>query len=67
MDKGTTEIRICPKCEKRYHAAPALSRVDNRMLICPDCAAREALESIGVDEQEQEQILETIHRCNLDF
>ena len=55
-------FRICPKCGSRYHEPPALSRVDNQTLICPDCGTREALESIGVGAEEQEQILEAIHR-----
>lgn len=56
-------IRKCPRCGKSYAAPPALSRTDNETLICPDCGTREALESIGVDEAEQEQILESIRRC----
>ncbi len=56
------EIRICPRCGKAYHGLPALSRADNKTLICPDCGTREALESIGVKPSEQEEILETIHR-----
>lgn len=55
-------IRVCPRCGKSYAAPPALSRLDNETLICPDCGTREALESIGVDTAEQEQILESIHR-----
>lgn len=55
-------IRTCPKCGKSYSAPPALSRADNETLICPDYGTREALESIGVNEAEQEQILESIHR-----
>lgn len=55
-------IRVCPLCGKAYSAPPALSRTDNETLICPDCGTREALESIGVDTAEQEQILESIHR-----
>ena len=31
-------------------------------LICPDCGTREALESIDVDQTEQEEILAIIHR-----
>lgn len=58
----STEIRICPRCGKSYHGVPALSRVDNETLICPDCGTREALESIGVKPSEQEEILKTIHR-----
>lgn len=56
------EMRICPKCGKTYGDRPALSRMDNTTLICPDCGTREALESIGVKTDEQEQILATIHR-----
>ena len=55
-------IRICPKCGTAYSEHPALSRVDNTTLICPDCGTREALASIGVDETEQEEIVATIHR-----
>ena len=54
--------RICPICGKCYTGHPALSRTDNETLICPDCGTRQALESIGVDPEEQEKILETIHR-----
>ena len=53
---------ICPKCGQSYKGRPALSREDNKTLICPDCGTREALESIGVDVNEQEAILATIHR-----
>lgn len=60
---ANTRIKICPRCGNAYHGASALSREDNETLICPDCGTREALESIGVDEKEQEQIIETIHRC----
>ena len=52
---------ICPRCGKAYRGRPALSRADNKTYICPDCGTREALESIGVDEKEQEEILATIH------
>lgn len=53
---------ICPKCGQSYKGRPALSREDNKTLICPDCGVREALESIGVDINEQEEILTAIHR-----
>lgn len=62
MKHNVTRIRICPRCQNSYHGAPALSRQDNKTLICPDCGTREALESIGVDAQEQDSILDTIHR-----
>lgn len=60
---ANARIRICPRCGNAYHGAPALSREDNETLICPDCGTREALESIGVDEKEQESILSIIHGC----
>ena len=57
-----TQIKICPRCGQVYNEPPALSRIDNQTLICPDCGTREALESIDVDRQEQEEILAIIHR-----
>ena len=56
-------ISVCPRCGQAYHGRPAVSRADGRTPICPDCGTREALESIGVDVKEQEQILAAIHRC----
>ena len=53
-------IRTCPKCGKTYTEHPAYSRVDGSA-ICPDCGTREALESIGVSRDEQEQIIGIIH------
>lgn len=64
MKDRITRISVCPRCGSTYHGAPALSRADNETLICPDCGTREALESIGVDVKEQEEILATIHRCS---
>ena len=52
---------ICPKCGQSYKGRPALSRNDEKTLICPDCGVREALESIGVGTAEQEEILAVIH------
>ena len=54
-------VRICPICGEEYSEYPAQSRKDYAM-ICPDCGTREALESIGVSKQEQDKILEIIHR-----
>ena len=57
-----TRTYICPRCGKAYHEPPALSRIDNQTLICPDCGTREALESIDVNKEKQEEILAIIHR-----
>ena len=63
--KQNEEIRfgVCPRCGQDYTGHPALSRADNETLICPDCGTREALDSIGVKPEEQEQIIASIHRC----
>ena len=53
---------VCPRCGNNYHGVPAVSRSDSQTRICPDCGTREALESLGVGTDEQERILETIHR-----
>lgn len=57
-------ISVCPRCGQSYREHPALSRLDNETLICPDCGTREALDSIGVKPDEQEQIIASIHRCH---
>ena len=62
MKNDEFKERVCPRCGKTYHCAPALSREDNETLICPDCGTKEALASIGVDEDEQAKILDIIHR-----
>ena len=62
MKDNIIRMAVCPLCGRTYHGAPALSREDNKPLICPDCGTRQALRSIGVDTAEQEQIIETIHR-----
>lgn len=61
-EDNVTRLAICPRCGQPYYEPPALSRLDNETLICPDCGTRQALRSIGVDTAEQEQIIETIHR-----
>lgn len=34
---------VCPKCRKPYTGRPALSRVDNKTDICPDCGIEKLL------------------------
>ncbi|HBA48727.1 MAG TPA: hypothetical protein DCZ91_13200 [Lachnospiraceae bacterium] len=55
--------RVCPRCGLTYCGRPAVSREDGRTSMCPDCGTRQALESIGVGEKEQDSILAAIHRC----
>ena len=59
--KNEIQFRKCPKCGKLFSERGAVSRVDNVTIICSDCGTREALDSIGVDETEQEKILDIIH------
>lgn len=55
--------RKCPICGHEYTDIPALSRLDNVTLICPECGTRQALESIGViDCAEQDHIIRLAHK-----
>ena len=62
-ENNVIRISVCPRCGCSYCEPPAVSRADNKDLICPDCGTREALESIGVATDEQDQIIAAIHRC----
>lgn len=53
--------RHCPLCGAEYSERPALSRVDGTTEICPDCGTRQALEDIGISEEEREKIISIIH------
>ena len=61
-EDNISRLSICPRCGKPYYEPPALSRLDNETFICPDCGTREALDSIGVSPEEQDSIIQTIHR-----
>lgn len=60
METIATELKICPKCGKSYKAPSAISRVNNKTPICPTCGTREALEGLGIKEEEIEKIIQTI-------
>ena len=62
-ENNIIRISVCPRCGQAYHEHSALSRLDNKTLICPDCGTREALDTLGVKPEEQERILAAIHRC----
>ena len=62
MKQDSNQPRTCPICGRKYTEWPALSRVDNQTQICPDCGTRQALSSIGVSNDETEEILRIIHR-----
>ena len=51
--------QVCPICGQKYTGTPALSREDNKTLICRYCRARQALAAIGV--RDTEAVIERIH------
>lgn len=62
MKEEIRECRICPLCNQEYTERPAVSRIDGVTPICSDCGTRQALESIGVNVEEQDKILQAIHK-----
>lgn len=61
-ENNITELKFCPMCGRAYHERPAVSRTDNKTLICPECGTREALATLGIDADEQDKIIAAIHR-----
>ena len=43
--ESTLDWKVCPSCGKEYFEYPALSRKDNKTLICSLCAITEAFEA----------------------
>ena len=62
METKELKVRVCPICGQEYTDHPAISRADNETPICSDCGTRQALESLGIDTDEQEKIITAIHR-----
>ena len=48
-------FRTCPICGRQYGEYPALSRVDNKTEICPDCGLDEALACFLKFEREKKK------------
>lgn len=40
----------CPRCGKEVNKLLALSRADNRTMICDECGTKEALDAAGLTE-----------------
>lgn len=40
----------CPRCGKEVNKLLALSRADNRTMICDECGIKEALDAAGLTE-----------------
>ena len=62
-ENNVFRFSVCPRCGRPFMEPPAISRKDNVTRICPDCGTREALASLGIAAEEQEQIVAAIHRC----
>lgn len=39
-------MKTCPKCGRKYERLLALSRSDNKTMICDECGIKEALDSL---------------------
>ncbi len=39
-------MRICPKCGGKFDRLLAVSRIDNKTMLCNDCGTREAVEAM---------------------
>ena len=61
----TEDVKICPACDTEYKTPSALSRQDGKTHICPNCGIREALSTVGMPENQQEEIITVIHRYTL--
>lgn len=63
-------IQVCPICNRKYDGVPALSRLDNKTLICQRCGTSQALDAalIGLNMPEvakqayKEEILKAIYK-----
>lgn len=56
------EKRICPECGNVFIGHPALSRKDNKTLICQECGVRQAMASMGVDPVEAEKVVDLVRK-----
>lgn len=53
-------LKYVPNVGNVTRLPSAISRVDNKTQICPTCGTREALESLGIKDDEINKIIETI-------
>lgn len=56
-------MKICPKCGRSFDRLLALSRTDNKTMICDECGTKEALDSAGLPAGDpvREYILKDIY------
>lgn len=60
---------ICPRCGKEYKRLLALSRMDNKTMICDQCGTEEALDDAGLMDgsQERKRILDNAYGSGSKF
>lgn len=56
------KMRVCPVCRKCYTGYSAISRRDNKTMICPDCGTKEAMEDGGFSTDKQSEIPDMVHK-----
>lgn len=57
----------CPRCgADTERKTAAISRLDNKTLICPRCGIREALDAKGIQGEGQEHILDLVAEYEAD-
>ncbi len=56
----------CPKCGKDFLRLLAVSREDNKTMICDECGTKEALEAVGMMEGngQREEILKAVRKAS---
>ena len=65
--ENENRMKVCPICKKGYEIAPAISRRDNKTLICPDCGTKEAMADGGLSADKQREILDMIHKFSGEY
>ena len=43
-------MQMCPKCRNKVERLLALSRTDNKTMVCKECGTKEALDAAGLTE-----------------
>ena len=43
-------MEICPKCKGNFKRLLAVSRIDNKTMICDECGTKEVLDAAGLTE-----------------
>lgn len=61
-EDSCVRVRTCPKCKKEYTEYPAISRIDGKTELCPSCGNREAMEIVGMPDDEIDKVMGKIEK-----